>query len=30
VFSGMNYFFSLVFIVILRARLVGWKLTAKG
>lgn len=30
VFSGINYFFSLVFIVILRARLVGKKLTAKG
>ncbi|KAL4751796.1 hypothetical protein BDW72DRAFT_192657 [Aspergillus terricola var. indicus] len=30
VFSGVNYFFSLVFIIILRVRLVGWKLTAKG
>ncbi|KAL3429226.1 major facilitator superfamily domain-containing protein [Aspergillus tetrazonus] len=30
VFSGINYFFSLVFIVILRARLVGRNLTAKG
>jgi MFS family permease len=30
VFSGVSYFFALVFIVILRARLVGWKVMAKG
>ncbi|KAF7596248.1 hypothetical protein BBP40_002781 [Aspergillus hancockii] len=30
VFSGVNYFLSVVFIVILRARLVGWKVAAKG
>ncbi|KAK2594397.1 hypothetical protein QQS21_007903 [Conoideocrella luteorostrata] len=30
VFSGVNYLISLVFIVWLRARLVGWNITAKG
>ncbi|KAL6233188.1 hypothetical protein BDW75DRAFT_215701 [Aspergillus navahoensis] len=30
VFSSMNYFFPLVFIIILQARLLGWKMTAKG
>ncbi|KAL5041166.1 hypothetical protein BDW71DRAFT_213274 [Aspergillus fruticulosus] len=30
VFSSINYFFSLIFIIILRARLVGWNLMAKG
>jgi len=30
VFSGVNYFVSLIFIIWLRARLVGWKITTKG
>ncbi|KAL2430356.1 MFS-type transporter opdF [Exophiala dermatitidis] len=30
VFSGLNYFIALVFIIWLRARLVGWKVAAKG
>lgn len=30
VFSGVNYFLSVIFIIILRVRLVGWKVTAKG
>ncbi|KAL4972734.1 major facilitator superfamily domain-containing protein [Aspergillus desertorum] len=30
VFSGMNYFLALVLIILLRARVVGWKLTTKG
>ncbi|GES64216.1 major facilitator superfamily domain, general substrate transporter [Aspergillus terreus] len=30
VFSGVSYFFALAFIVILRARLVKWKVTVKG
>ena len=30
VFSGLNYFISLVFIIWLRMRLVGWKVGAKA
>ncbi|KAM5462374.1 hypothetical protein MauCBS54593_008039 [Microsporum audouinii] len=30
VFSGANYFISVVFIIILRARVVGWQITANG
>lgn len=30
VFSGVNYAISLFFIIWLRARLVGWKITTKG
>lgn len=30
VFSGVNYFISLIFIIWLRARLVGWKIATKG